>query len=128
MNNPQKPYYGTEVFIPDQLIAGDLKIVTGTGVLASGIFPRGSVLGVNATGQYVLSKKSASDGSEKPCAILIESTDASGGAQEIGVYLMGEFNARALNFDASWNIDKLTAALRQCGIFIKDSVSAADPT
>ena len=128
MNNPQKPYFGTEVFVPDQLIAGDLKIVTGNGILASGVLPRGSVLGLNAAGQYVLSVKTATDGSEKPCAILIETTDASVNAQAVGVYLMGEFNARALDFDPSWTVPDLQAAMRQYGIFIKDSISAADPT
>lgn len=128
MNNLQKPFFGTEVFVPDQLIAGDLKLVTGVGVLGSGVLPRGAVLGMNATGQYVLSKKSATDGSEKPCAILIEAADASTAPQKIGVYLMGQFNVRAMTIDPSWTNEALTVALRTCSIFINDSVSAADPS
>lgn len=77
---------------------------------------------------YVLSVATAHDGSQKPCAVLVEDSDASGGAVATGAYLMGEFNDRAVLFDPSWTVATLKAALRPFGIFLKSSVSAADPT
>jgi hypothetical protein len=42
--------------------------------------------------------------------------------------VMAEVNGNALNYDPSWNITTLTAALRPSAIFVKSSVSAADPS
>jgi hypothetical protein len=216
--NPQQPGIYAETFVPDQLIAGNLKLVTDDILLMSGKLPRGSVLGkqttntlqtapgasntgngtigstslgatplfgvytleatgattfavtdpegnaqanatvgtayasgtinftitagatafaagdtftitvTEATGNYVLSVKTASDGSQVPCAILVSTTDASTQPQLTGGYLMGEFNGNALNFDPSWTVAALRTALRAFSIFVKSSVSAADPT
>lgn len=216
--NPQQPGITAEIFNPDQLIAGNLKIVSEDIRLLAGDLPRGSVLGkvtttgyasapgsgnvgngtlgsisvgsaplfgvytlkaidathfsvtdpegnpqaeatvgtayasstinftitaggtafaandsftitvTEATGDYKLSVATASDGSQTPCAILASSTDASVSPQMAGAYLMGEFNANALNYDPSWTITTLRNALRPFSIFVKASVSAADPT
>jgi hypothetical protein len=215
--NPQQPGITAETFVPDQLIAGNLKLVTEQIRLASGNLPRGAVLGrvsnnsiqkaagadntgngtlgtvtlgsaplfgiytltataattftvtdpegdaqpnatvgsayasdtinftitagatafvagdtftievVEATGDYILSVKSASDGSQNPSAILVSATDATDGPQEAGAYLLGGFNARAITFDESWTLADLRSAMRAFGIFLKSSVSAADP-
>ncbi|MDN7871273.1 head decoration protein [Burkholderia multivorans] len=217
-DNPQQPGIYAETYIPDQLIAGNLKIVSQPIILAAGKLPRGSVLGMvstlnviaeaaasnvgngtigaisattgskqgayqltatgantftvtdpegdalpNATvgtaysqsgiaftitagatafaagdkftltvedaiGTYKLSVKTASDGSQTPVAILADDADASAGPVTAGAYLMAEVNANALNFDPSWDIPSLTAALRSSAIFVKSSVSAADPS
>jgi hypothetical protein len=217
-DNPQQPGITAETYIPDQLIAGNLKIVSQPIILASGKLPRGSVLGmvstnnaiatagedntgngtfgaitvgaaakagnyvltatgattftavdpdgtalpnvtvgtaysqgglgftitaggtafaagdtftidvVDAIGQFVLSVKSASDGSQTPSAILADDADATAGPVTAGAYVMVEVNARALHYDASWTIATLTPALRANTIFVKSSVSAADPT
>ncbi|NYH21392.1 head decoration protein [Paraburkholderia bryophila] len=216
-DNPQQPGIYAETYIPDQLIAGNLKIVSQPIVLGAGKLPRGSVLGMissssvevaagtnagngtvgststgagvklgaytlkatgattftvtdpegnalpNATvgtaysqsglnftitaggtafaandsftltipdsaGTYILSVKTASDGSQTPVAILADAADATSGPVTTGVYLMAEVNGNALNYDASWNITTLTAALRSATIFVKSSVSAADPS
>lgn len=219
-DNPQQPGIYAETFIPDQLIAGNMKLVTGNGTLGSGTLQRGAILGLqsgtpvatpgtntgngtigsiskgadvqpgtytlvatsatnfvvagpdggalpNATvgtpyvganlnftltaggtafvagdeftinvpaGNYVLSKATAQDGSELPCAILADYADASGGAVAIGVYLMGEFNQNAIQPDASWGATSvqwappLAQALRQFGIFLKPVQTATDPT
>lgn len=217
-DNPQQPGITAETYVPDQLIAGNLKLVSGTGTLASGTLARGTVLGQRAIGtataaakaggntgngtvsavtvganaatgiyaltalsatdfevvapngdrlaeltvgaayadqigltitaggtafvagdgfnvtvaagdgSYVESVKTATDGSQNPVAILADYADASGGAVACGVYLMGEFNQAAITYDASWTLAALTAALRPLSIFLKSSVSAADPT
>ena len=83
---------------------------------------------LDATGQYVACVKTAADGSQVPKAILVDFVDASGGPVAGGAYLTGEFNARAVLYDASWTIALLRDALRSVSIFIKASVSAAQPT
>lgn len=217
-DNPQTPGVYAETYIPDQLIAGALQIVSQPIVLSAGTLPRGSVLGQistssviptpgatntgngtvgalsatsaakagpyalvatsptvftvtdpegaampNATvgtaysqnglsftiaaggtsfvagdtfsldytdsiGNFILSVKTATDGSQNPSAILADYSDASAGPVNAGAYVMAEVNGRALNFDPSWNLQTLTSALRPNGIFVKASVSAADPS
>ena len=215
--NPQQPGIYAETFVPDQLIAGNLKLVTQP-VQVGQLLPRGSVLGqqtddsinvtagasnhgngtvgslslgttitygnftltaksatdfgvvdpegnvlpdatvataysnaeigftitaggtafaagdtftldaLEATGNYILSVKTASDGSQVPSAILAtETNNLTAGPATAGAYVMGEFNQNAINFDPSWTIPGLQAALRTLGIFLKSSVSAADP-
>jgi len=214
--NSQQPGIYAETFIPDQLIAGSLKLVTQP-VNVGALLPRGSVLGqqttssinvtagtntgngtvgslslgatetfgafllkalsatsfsvtdpegnalpnavvgtayanaeinftitaggtafvagdsftlnaLEATGNFVLSVKTASDGSQVPSAILATSTNNISSAPALaGAYVMGEFNQNAINFDPSWTLPQLQAALRPYGIFLKSSVSAADP-
>lgn len=216
-DNPQQPGIWAETYIPDQLIAGNLKIVSQPIVLGAGRLPRGSVLGqissnsvvvtaaantgngtvtavsagagvklgnyaLKATsptefsvtdpegtalppatvgtaysdegisftitagtvafvvgdaftldvedsiGTFILSVKTATDGSQTPCAILADSADASLGAVTTGAYVMAEVNANALTFDPSWTVQTLTTALRPYSLFVKSSVSAADPS
>jgi len=216
-DNPQQPGIYAETYVPDQLIAGNLKLVTQPIVLFTGTLKRGSVLGQvssssvvvtpgtntgngtvgttstgagvkvgayalkatsatvfsvtdpegnalpNATagtaysqsglnftvtaggtafvagdsfaltvedsvGTYRLSVATASDGSQVPSAILTDFADASLGAVTTGAYVMAEVNANALIFDPSWSITTLTPLLRVNTIFVKSSVSAADPS
>ncbi|HZR87887.1 MAG TPA: head decoration protein [Bradyrhizobium sp.] len=82
----------------------------------------------DATGQYIESVAGASDGSQTPVAILADDADASAGPVTAGAYLTGDFNARKLIYDASWTVATLRAALRPYGIFVKDTVSASDPS
>lgn len=216
--NSQQPGITAETFIPDQLIAGNLKLVTQQARIAAGNLLRGSILGqkstdsvnsttgatntgngtlssisigaspkyghftltatsatkfsvtdpegvvqaqatvgtaytsstvnftltaggtafvagdtfdlevVEATGDYILSVKSASDGSQAPSAVLVTDADATSGPVTAGVYVLGEFNQAAITFDASWSLDGIRAELRKVGIFLKSSVSSVDPT
>lgn len=215
--NPQVPSIFAETFIPDQLIAGNLKLVSQPVQLMAGNLARGAVLGqqttssidvtpstntgngtvgslslgttqtfgvftlkatsatvfsvtdpegnalpnatvgtpyanaeinftitaggtafvandsftlnaLKATGNFILSVKTASDGSQVPLAILATATNASVTPQMAGAYVMGEFNQNAISFDPSWTLPALQAALRPVGIFLKSSVSAADPS
>lgn len=85
-------------------------------------------------GNYVQCVATAKDGSQTPVAILADAADASGGPVSIGVYLQGEFNQNALVVDASFGANAaawsplLQPELRRLGIFLKSSVSAADPS
>lgn len=215
--NSQQPSIYAETFVPDQLIAGNLKLVSQQVQIMSGTLKRGAVLGqqtndsidvaagtntgngtvgstsvgttptygnfilkatsatvfsvtdpegnalpnatvgaayanaeinftitavgtafvagdtftltvLQATGNYIKSVKTASDGSQTPVAILAMDTDASVSPQAAGAYVLGEFNQNAISFDASWTLSQLRTALRPYGIFLKSSVSAADPS
>ncbi len=130
-DNVQTPSIQAEIYVPDQLIAGRFPLVTQPVTIAAGaaVLKRGTVLGiVTASGKYIQSVKTAADGSQNPVAILADDADPTGGDVQAGVYLTGEFNQNAIIFDASWTVATLTAPLRALSIFLKPSVSAADPT
>ncbi|HIF5760731.1 TPA: head decoration protein [Raoultella ornithinolytica] len=123
--NPFAPGTKSALFVPDQLIAGTLQLVTDTGIITGGAYKRGTVLGmVTASGKYTLSVNTATDGSETPVAILVDDVDAATTDQNGGLYLMGEFNQNHIIFDDSWTVLTLKAALRPLAIFLKDSTQA----
>ena len=124
--NPFAPGMKSSLFVPDQLVAGNLQLVTDTVTVTGGDYKRGTVLGmITASGKYTACLKTASDGSETPCAILVDDVNAAThGDQSGGVYLMGEFNQNRINIDASWTIADIKAALRPLAIFLKDSTQA----
>lgn len=124
--NPFRPGVTHSVFNPDQLISGPLQVVTDTGIIAkAGILKRGAILGmVTASGEYVISKKDATDGSEIPCAILVDDVDTTTDAVDGGLYLMVEFNQNRIIFDDTWTAADLKAAMRPFSIFLRDSVQA----
>jgi hypothetical protein len=80
-----------------------------------------------AQGTYILSVRTASDGSQNPSAILADYADASAGAVSTGAYLAGEFNQNAINFDTSWTLPQLVSAMRVYGLFAKFATSAVPP-
>ncbi|HDT6090113.1 TPA: head decoration protein [Raoultella ornithinolytica] len=123
--NQFAPGMESSLFVPDQLIAGTLQLVTDSGTITGGTFQRGTVLGmITASGKYTQSVKTATDGSETPVAILVDNVDASNSDQNGGLYLMGEFNQNRIIFDNSWTVPALKAALRPLAIFLKDSIQA----
>ncbi|EPT4024164.1 head decoration protein [Kluyvera ascorbata] len=124
--NQFAPGMKSSLFVPDQLVAGPLQLVTDTVTVSGGDYKRGTVLGmITASGKYTACLKTASDGSETPCAILVDDVNAAThGDQSGGVYLMGEFNQNRINIDASWTIADIKAALRPLAIFLKDSSQA----
>lgn len=124
--NPFQPGVSHSVFNPDQLISGPLQVVTDTGIIAkAGILKRGTILGkVKASGEYAPSKKDAVDGSEIPCAILVDDVNTTEDGVSGGVYLMGEFNQNRIIFDGAWTPAELKDALRPFSIFLRDSVQA----
>ncbi|EOK5841654.1 head decoration protein [Enterobacter roggenkampii] len=125
--NQFAPGMKSSLFVPDQLIAGPLQLITDTVTITGGDYKRGTVLGrVTASGKYTACLKTAADGSETPCAILVDDVHAAThGDQSGGVYLMGEFNENRITIDASWTIADMKAALRPMSIFLKDSIQAS---
>lgn len=124
--NQFAPGMESSLFVPDQLVSGPLQLVTDSVTIGvSGALKRGTVLGmVTATGAYIPSKKDATDGSEKPSAILVDNVDTTTTVQTGGVYLMGEFNQHRLIFDATWTIAELKGQFRPLAIFLRDSIQA----
>lgn len=123
--NAFAPGMKSALFVPDQLVAGTLQLVTDTGIVTGGAFKRGTVLGlVAASGKYTQCVKTAEDGSQVPVAILVDDVDASSADQNGGLYLMGEFNQNRVIIDASWSIADIKSALRPMAIFLKDSDQA----
>lgn len=80
------------------------------------------------TSKAKLSLPAAGDGSQVGTCILVDDADPSAGDVQVGVYRMGEFNARALTLGAGHSLASIKAQLARRGIFIKSSVSAAAPT
>ena len=123
--NAFAPGMKSALFVPDQLVAGTLQLVTDTGIITGGAFKRGTVPGlVAASGKYTQCVKTAEDGSQLPVAILVDDVDASSFDQNGGLYLMGEFNQHRIIFDNSWTTADLKKALRPLAIFLKDSDQA----
>mgnify|MGYP001370363579 FL=1 len=123
--NAFAPGMKSALFVPDQLVAGTLQLVTDTGIITGGAFKRGTVLGlVAASGKYTQCVKTAEDGSQLPVAILVDDVDASSSDQNGGLYLRGEFNQHRIIFDNSWTTADLKKALRPLAIFLKDSDQA----
>lgn len=128
-DNPQLPGAYDYVYSPDQLIAGNLKIVTDTATITgAAALKRGAVLGkVTATGAYRLAVGTAGDGSQAPCAVLADDADATAADVTAGVILMAEVNANRLIIDPSLTLAAVKAAFRSLGLFVKSALSAADP-
>lgn len=129
-DNAQVPGVAAEAYIPDQLVAGNAKLVTDSVTLVSGQnLKRGAVLGkITASGKYTLALSASADGSQTPNVILADDCDASGGDKICAVYLAGEFNTRAMTFGTGITAASAKETLRDAGIYLKNSVSAADPS
>ena len=115
-----------ETYVPSNLIAGETSLVSDSVTLASGEnIKRGSVLGkVTADGKFKLAVDASTDGSKEPVAIAIEDVDATAGdVTNVGVYIKGEFNQRALIFGAGVTVDNSKDKLRDVGIYIKSTIA-----
>lgn len=80
------------------------------------------------TEKYKLATRDATDGSNEPQAILGDDADPSGGDVIAPLYLTGEYNANALSFGSGLSAALVKPPLRRLGIFVKDAVSASDPS
>lgn len=125
-----QPGVQQDVFLPDQLIAGDLKVVTKPITLLTGTaYKRGHVLGkITASGKYTVALSASADGSQTPVAICVDDVDATAADQSGAAYAMGEFNGNALVLGTGITLAAATAALEAQNIYIKTPVSAADPS
>lgn len=124
------PGMTADIFVPDQLIGGDMKIVTDTRTISGGaVYKRGTVLGmITSSGNLTQALSASSDGSQTPYTILVDDVDTTGGAVNGGVYLQGEFNGNALILGTGITLAAAKTALEAKNIYIKAPVSAADPT
>lgn len=132
LNNPFQPGITSDAFMPDQLIAGDLKIVTHAGrtiVAGAGILKRGTVLGrITASQKYTIATSAASDGSQTPVALLVDDVDATSADALCGIYAMGEFNENAVTLGVGITLAVAKAALELQNIYLKSALTAADPS
>lgn len=90
-----------ETYEPDNLIAGnEWDCYTKVRTIKKVATPllRGTVLGKDANDKFVVSKKTATDGSEEPRAVLAVDVDASQADVEALVFEAGVFNARSMTF------------------------------
>lgn len=100
-------------------------ITTGGSPAAGDTFVLTAAIG---SGSYVLATAAATDGSQYPIAILADFSDPTGGAVNGPVYLEGEFNVNAMTFGAGISAASAKTALRPLGIYLKNALSAADPS
>ncbi|WP_256345826.1 head decoration protein [Pseudomonas putida] len=111
----------THTLTPSQLEAGDFPIVMDSGVIATGQqLARGAVLGqVTASGEYLLSKAAAEDGSQVPRAILDRAVDTTDGVQSAPIRLTGEVLGSQLTLGEGLTLSAAKAALRPLCLFIR---------
>lgn len=74
------------------------------------------------TGHWKRSVAAATDGSQRPLAILVGDVDATAAAKNAPVYRTGEFNEAALNFGAGHSASSVRAALEAVQIYLKTTV------
>lgn len=104
-------------YSPTALLQGDLPHVADEVTILSGagVVKYGTLLGrVTASGKYIPSVSTASDGSEKPVAVfaMLNGVDATSADQTGAAYFIGEFAFEQMVVDASWSLAQLKAALR----------------
>jgi len=96
----------TESYTPEVVFLDDDVISKPDTIAQAGVIPANTVLGrVTASGKLIKSVSTATDGSEKPVAILVSSVDSTAGDVVAPVYVGGTFNVDALVFDASFATD-----------------------
>lgn len=111
-----------ETFSPDNLIAGDYPIVTEAVIVLNGLqsLTRGAVLGqITSGGQYKITDPQASDGSENPKAILINTISGLGSAVTVPAYISGEFNDGVITLGGTGVAADVKVALRDLNIYLK---------
>lgn len=109
-----------QTYIPEQLSAGDFPVVTDAVTIGlNQTLKVGSVLGIDADGDYVLSLSDAEDTSKNPAAICgeaITTTDAKG----VGIVrLTGEVLGSQLDIGTGHTLESVKAALRPLSIFVR---------
>jgi len=116
MPNPQR-----HIYQPIQLSAGDFPVVMDTGVIAAGQkLLRGAILGqVTETGEYLLCKAAAEDGSQEPSVILDQDVDTTEGVQVAPIRLTGQVLGAQLHLGEGLTLAAAKVALRPLSIFIR---------
>lgn len=136
-DNPFLPQVSAETYVSDQLIAGNLKLITTNVTFATGaaVVYRGTVMGiVTATGKVIPSVETAADGSQVPVGIAVDTYDVTTGDAAGAVYQMGEFNFSKVLYDVSWGASYAVAKAALRGafgarpVYLNDVTTATDPT
>jgi hypothetical protein len=70
------------------------------------------------SGEYVVSKAAAIDGSQTPDCILAEDVDATAADVTVPAYFTGQFNAGALTIGAGHTVASIREALRAKGVHL----------
>ncbi|WP_319520202.1 head decoration protein [uncultured Martelella sp.] len=107
----------TASFAPNDLIVGDVQVVTRTVTIASGqALKRGAVLGeITADSKYTLSLAASDNGSQDPDCVLAFDVDASGGDVEAQAYFGAAVDAAKLTFGAGHDAASVEQAFRRKG-------------
>ena len=109
-----------QTYTPEQISAGDFPVVTDAVTIGlNQTLKVGSVLGIDADGDYVLSLSGAEDTSKTPVAICgeaITTTDKKG----VGIVrLTGEVLGSQLDIGTGHTLETVKAALRPLSIFVR---------
>lgn len=83
-NNPQRPFAGNDVYTPDQLIAGNLKLVTDNVTIGAGTLVRGTVLGAITIGAATSAAKSGGNTGNGTLTLDVTTPKLTG--VQVGVY------------------------------------------
>jgi len=89
--------------------------------VSGAVLPRGTVLGIvtttglATTGQAIVSKATATDGSQVPTGVLTDDVDTSVAAVVAQEYETGVFAYEIANIDPSWTIATLNRAFQAKG-------------
>jgi hypothetical protein len=113
----------SEILTYDNLLAGDLDIVTEEPVIVAGgqgVIARGTALGkITASGKMMILNSNNHDGSQTIYGILGANIDTTLGDTDSFVYLTGEFNQANVIFGGNDNYLTHKSTARTLGIFFK---------
>lgn len=109
-----------QTYIPEQLSAGDFPVVTDAVTIGiNQTLKVGSVLGIDADGDYVLSLSAAGDASAAPAAICDQAITTEG-TKAVGIVrLTGEVLGSQLDIGTGHTLESVKAALRPLSIFVR---------
>lgn len=112
-------------FEHDNLFAGGVQpVVTEEILLKQGeLYLRGTVVSRDSDGKAVIVDSSV-PATAKPYGILTDNIDATEEDVPSTVYLTGEFNPNALIFGGTDTVETHKVALREMGIFLKNTQKA----
>ena len=116
-DNPQQPGVSAETYQPDQLIAGNLKIVSENIQLAAGTLQRGTVLGQKTIGAAAAAAGGSNTGNGTSSAVTVEKN------AQVGDYVLtaetaNSFAVVAPNGDRLADLEVCAAYSDQIGLTI----------
>ncbi len=103
----------TESYDGNSIVLSEWK-VDGNGVLATGIYTKGAVLGKNLAGNYELTTDAT-----KAEAILLEDTVVTAATANAPIVMGGEVAEEDLNYGGALTADDVRDSLRDKNIYLK---------